>query len=611
MPAYPSEPIRNETPPQLGTPPPAGSGPDSPAGVARHRRASISRRRLLTGSLALGGALTPLVRDAVATPPGGGWTLRSGAEAAAATGDCAPPPDLPAGIETYRRAYRNWAGEIAVDDVWTCAPATTQDVVALANWANRQGYTLRAQGFRHGWSPLTIPPGDGCPPRVLLVDTTANLTGISVNDGPVPTVRAQAGADMETLLGRLEAAGYGLTATPAPGDLSIGGVLAIGAHGTAVPARGETGRPGTSYGSLSDLVVSLTAVVWDGRRGRYVARTIGRSEPGATALLTNLGRAFVTEVTLRVGRDTTLRCLSRTDIPAAELFGAPGSGGRTLDTFLDAAGRAEAIWFAFTDLPWLKVWSVAPTRPVTSRPVTGPYNYPFSDNVPEPVAVLAGRITAGAYPLAPVFGQAQYAATVAGLASTASADIWGPSKNLLLYVRPTTLRVHANGYAVLARRDDVQRVVHEFTSFYQRLLSGYAERGSFPVNGAVEIRVTGVESGTPAPALSAVTPVPDRPEWNVAVWLDVLTLPGTPDAHAFLRDLERFIFDTYDGSWALARVEWSKGWAYTGDSAWADPDVLGRVVPASLPAWDAAVAALDRYDPHRVFSNPFLDRLLR
>jgi FAD/FMN-containing dehydrogenase len=159
--------------------------------------------------------------------------------------------------------------------------------------------------------------------------------------------------------------------------------------------------------------------------------------------------------------------------------------------------------------------------------------------------------------------------------------------------------------------------VHEFTAYYRRRLAEYAARGSFPVNGAVEIRVTGLDDPGqlglpgPAPALSAVRPAAGHPEWDVAVWLDVLTLPGTPEAEAFLRDIERFVFATYDGSWAAARVEWSKGWAYTEEAGWADPDVLHRLIPASLPGWSAAVDTLDRLDPHRVFTNPFLDRLLR
>ena len=49
---------------------------------------------------------------------------------------------------------------------------------------------------------------------------------------------------------------------PAPGDITIGGALAIDAHGAALPANGETQVSGSTYGSLSNLVTSLTAVVW-------------------------------------------------------------------------------------------------------------------------------------------------------------------------------------------------------------------------------------------------------------------------------------------------------------------------------------------------------------
>jgi FAD/FMN-containing dehydrogenase len=275
----------------------------------------------------------------------------------------------------------------------------------------------------------------------------------------------------------------------------------------------------------------------------------------------------------------------------------------------------EAIWFPFTARPWLKVWSVSPQRPPASRPVTGPYNYPFSDNVPSAVADLAGRILAGQYELAPLLGRAQYAATAAGLLATASADLWGAAKNLQLYVRPTTLHVHANGYAVRVPRSQVQAVVHAFTTFYTARLLAYAAQGRFPINGPVEIRVTGLDdpadvavTGAQAPALSALRPDAARPPGQVAVWFDVLTLPGTADAESFYRELERYLFTAHPGT----RVEWSKGWAYTDQAAWTDAEVLSRAVPSSLrPGWDAAVSTLDRLDPARVFSNPFLDRLLR
>ncbi|WP_330455909.1 FAD-binding protein [Streptomyces sp. NBC_00820] len=528
-------------------------------------------------------------------------------------------PGFPGEVALYRSAYRNWVGEITADEMWACAPDGPQQVAGVVNWAWRNGWRVRARGSSHGWSPLTVTAGTTADTRVLLVDTAPHLTGLALESAS--EVRAGTGVTLEALLGFLEEHGLGLTATPAPGDLTLGGALAIDAHGTAVPAAGEHPPPGTTYGSLSNRVLELTAVVWDDAAGAYVLRTFRREEADCAALLVHLGRSFVTEVVLRVGPDTDLRCVSRTDIPATELFAAPGSGGRKFDGFLRRSGRVEAIWFAFTDFPWLKEWSVTPVRPPGSRRVTAPYNYPFSDSVPTLVADLAGRLVAdAAWYLAPVLGNAQLDAAELGLVATRSADLWGPSKNTLLYLRPTTLRVTANGYAVLTSRAGVQRVVHEFAGHYRDRLAAYARQGRFPVNGSVEIRVTGLDdpadtgvAGARAPLLSALRPSGTRPEWDTAVWLDVLTLPGTPYAEVFLRELERFLLDTYDGGYALARVEWSKGWAYTEEAAWADAEVMGTTVPDSFGAgvWQQAVGILDRLDPHRVFGNAFLDGLLR
>jgi FAD/FMN-containing dehydrogenase len=568
----------------------------------------------------------------------GRWTRRGFLRTAAALGAAgavpapaaahaadAGPPGFPAGIEPYRSEYRNWAGEIRADGLWACAPRGPGQAVAVVNWAHRQGWTVRPRGHAHGWSPLTVTDGTASGAPVLLLDTSRYLTDVQVTEaagGAPASVRAGAGVSLEALLTHLEEHGLGVTATPAPGDLTLGGALAVDAHGTAVPALGESRLPGQTYGSLSNRVLSLTAVVWDPGRASYVLRTYERDHPDCAALLTHLGRALITEAVLRVGENSHLRCVSRTDITAAELFAMPGAGsggGRTLARFLEESGRVEAIWFAYTENPWLKVWSVAPTRPLTSRPVTGPYNYPFSDNVPSPVAELAGRIVSDdAWYLAPALGLAQSTTATAGLLATASADLWGPSKNTLLYLKPTTLHVTANGYAVLTSRSQVQRVVAEFTAFYRERLAAHTAQGRYPVNGSVEIRVTGLdrpeEADAPGsartPLLSALRPRADHPEWDTAVWLDVLTLPGTPDAPPFYRELERFLLGTFDGTYAMARAEWSKGWAYSDRAAWDDPEVLGTVVPASFPEWDTAVETLDRLDPHRMFSNAFLDRLL-
>jgi hypothetical protein len=101
------------------------------------------------------------------------------------------------------------------------------------------------------------------------------------------------------------------------------------------------------------------------------------------------------------------------------------------------------------------------------------------------------------------------------------------------------------------------------------------------------------------------------------VWLDALTLPGTPSSNAFYRELEQWIFANYSGDYAAVRPEWSKGWGYTDAAAWSDGAVLSNTVPdayrvgqASDATWDAALAALDAFDPHRIFGNAFLDDLM-
>ena len=90
-----------------------------------------------------------------------------------------------------------------------------------------------------------------------------------------------------------------------------------------------------------------------------------------------------------------------------------------------------------------------------------------------------------------------------------------------------------------------------------------------------------------------------------------LTFPGTPGADTFKTELEAWILGNYTGDYAGVRAEWSKGWGYTGRGAWTSAGFLETTLPDSFGAgWNAALAAMDRYDPARIFSNPFLDRLM-
>ncbi len=564
--------------------------------------ADVSRRELLLRAGGLGLAAT--------------WAPAFRVTSALAQDGCTPI-GLPVGIEVYRQAFRSWAGEVRVDDLWTCAPAKAQDVAALANWARRQGWRLRARGRMHTWGPLTVTTRDPCQERTLLVDLIPHFAGIELLAGE--RVRVGAGVLLETLLARLEEAGLGMTGLPATGDITIGGALAIGAHGASLPALGEQRPRGHTYGSLSNLVLSLDAVVWDRKRKRYVIRTFDRSHPACSAFLTSLGRAFLTAVTLRVGANARVRCESIVDIPGAELFAAPGPAGpRRFTDFLDKTGRVETIWFPFTESPWLKVWSVAPEKPASSREVAAPYNYPFSDSVPLEVAELADQIITGNEAVTPLFGQVMYDVVQSGLPATESQDIWGWSRNTLLYIRASTLRVSELGLAILTSRRNIQTVLSELAAYWRGRMDQLAAQGSYPMNMPLEMRVTGLDRPShvgrrraQAPALSATRPRPDRRDWDVVIWVNPLTFPPTRGSWAFYADFESFCRQRFAGGDALHRPEWSKGWAYAAEGPWTSSPALRGWVRDGWrrgyrdEGWDWAAAKLQSYDPHEVFTNSF------
>src|SRR5260370_12894250 len=107
-------------------------------------------------------------------------------------------------------------------------------------------------------------------------------------------VKVQSGATIDALMGFLEqqsggkgaAPGYSFPHIPATGNLTIGGVLAINGHGTAIPVLGEDIC--TRYGSLSNRILAFTTGVTDPDRAtadRYPVREFNPGEGGDTTFL--------------------------------------------------------------------------------------------------------------------------------------------------------------------------------------------------------------------------------------------------------------------------------------------------------------------------------------
>jgi hypothetical protein len=565
-------------------------------------------------------------------------------------------PGFPAQVPLFKLPYRKWFQDIQVTqppEILTCAPRTCADVAAVCNWARQNGYQVRPRGVIHGWSPLSLPttPTEGA--KVLLVDLTKSMhqtAFLPAADGLPNRVKVGAGATLLQLLRFLEAQpggkgaapGYSFPHTPAPGNLTIGGVLAIGAHGTAVRTPPHDDMP-ASYGSMSNQVLAFTAVCTDPSSpnpDEYRVRCFSRSEPDAKALLVNLGRTLMVDATLQVVDNYNLRCESRTDVPASTLFAAPNSAQavppNSFAEFFNRTGRVEIIWFPFSEKPpplfdpvhpWLHVWTVSPEKPRESIEVDGPYNYPFADHV-SPVLQDWLPTLLKAPDGTPLFGYTAARITADGLKDGKSRDIWGPSKNTLLYVQDTTLRVIANGYAIHLKKRDVQKAVAAFAGKFSSLLEKYEKDGEYPVNSPLEIRVTGLDdpaevhlppgAAAGSPALSATTmdEMDRQNSWDVALWFDVLTIPGTSNADKFYVELEQWLLtyfsDPRDGVAGRVMPEWSKGFAYDKEHGpWTDADFLEHVRHAFGNNWADALATLAKYDKSHLFSSPFLDELLR
>lgn len=551
------------------------------------------------------------------------------------------PNGFPKNIPLHARTYRNWSQTIVVDPLWTCEPKTADEVVEVCNWAAAQSpaWKIRAKGIRHGWSPLTVTADTKPESNVIIVDTTKYMTALrfvpAAGDAP-PMVVADAGATMLDLLtflqnqagGNGSAPGFAFPHVPAPGNLTVGGVLAINAHGTAVPTANE--HFASSYGSMSNHIMAFTAVVSsDEAPNAYVLKTFQREDPDAAALLTHAGRAFIVSATLQVIDNYNLRCQSTMDILSDTLFAAPVNGtppAQSLASFLEEAGRVEAIWYPFTDDPWLKVWTVTPTQPSGSVLVTAPYNYAFSDNLPTWVTSMLSWITTVAPASTPTFQKLFSDFTKASLEDGLT-DLWGASMNTLLYIKDTTLRVTANGYAIQMKRADVQQAVHDFAQQFEKMLASYAAKDQYPVNSPLEIRVTGLDdtaqvyapAGTTlsTPLISSLTydDVAKANGYDCAVWFDVLTLPGTHYSNQFYTELEAWFCQRFVAPAARLFPEWSKGWAYTDAGGWTDADFLAHVRTqfttgrTSTTNWNAVVATLKHYDQADLFSNAFLDKL--
>lgn len=581
---------------------------------------TLSRRKFMGAALATAAASSVL--------PGCKFVAGSGSNT------IPEPPNFPAGIQLFQQGFINWARETKVAGVWSCSPNNGADVVTLANWAKANNYRLRPFGTGHGFAPTLIPRGDSGQ-NVVLVHTHDFINQITVNaDDEIKSVTCGAGAYIEDICAALEAYDLGFYHTPAPGGVTVAGALAMNVHGAAVPRNGETLQPGHSWGTLSNLVLEMTAVVWDAEQDQYVLKTFQRNDPAIGPLLTCLARTFITEVKMQAGPNLKIRCLSRTDLTADEVLAMPDV--QTENSFANLTeqyGTVDIIYYPHNSkgVCWIKTWTVAAEKPDTSREVLTPYALSSSVKMSPLVAdTLSSALRTYPKTMVPYYNNLSANGVIDLMANNDPAtrinDIWGSAYTTTLYVQPLTPRKTVAAWGVIVARENLQRALAEFFQFFKQLIAEFKSRGMYPYTGPFELRAHGLENpadvlipGAVEPFLSGARPHPDHPEKDTVIWYAINNNVDQPAAAEFNTRLEQWFLTNFQ-SYGIVRPEWTKCYAYTADGqyggAYTNDEVLLETFPNTwregYPAdqtWDAAVAQLNAQDPHRVFSNTYLDRL--
>ncbi|CAG7835693.1 unnamed protein product [Allacma fusca] len=177
--------------------------------------------------------------------------------------DIRPVPliNFPNSVKVEYTNFRNWAGETNIQ-TWIAYPESPDQILQLANWAKENSMKIRPCGLRHSWSRLVTEKGFD---NVVLVDTTKHLNkmGIISSTPGNASFWAEAGLSMVSILEQLESSNLSLASVPTTGDVSIGGVVAVGGHGLGIPTANDKKPLGHTFGSISNLVIEFTAVVFD------------------------------------------------------------------------------------------------------------------------------------------------------------------------------------------------------------------------------------------------------------------------------------------------------------------------------------------------------------
>jgi L-gulono-1,4-lactone dehydrogenase len=433
-----------------------------------------------------------------------------------------------------RERWTNWAGNLDCScDV--VAPRSLEELCEIVKRASGTGRRLRATGGSYSWAPLV--PSEGIIVRLDQLDRVLHF------DEGAGTVEVECGIRVHGLTRK--AAAHGLTIGtptlfPKP---TIGGAIAVGAHGTDF-----------RYGGMEDRIVEMKIVDAEGK-----VRVVRRDDP-------DMGAAQVALGTLGLIYSVTFQLEEQYDV-ATTIRLHPVE--RVLDEFDDlqaSCGFLEMFWFPFQKSMWVYMMdrTTAPQDPSSwwtraKRNLSTTIEKVASERLIPWIARHAPGLT-------PVLNSiASRMAFHEGLSVQTASRAF--------HFQRAYAKCWEMEYAV--RASDAARVWRDGIA----LVEHYARIGLYPVNLALHGRFTGASGAWIAPNHGRPT-----------CYIDVTTAMGTPHWEGFFRELE--------STWLAlpgARPHWGKMFFQRERMA------------SRYPLMEQFLDVRERWDPERIFLNRFLE----
>jgi L-gulono-1,4-lactone dehydrogenase len=198
---------------------------------------------------------------------------------------------------------------------------------------------IRPVGNSCAWSPLIPTSGS-----LLGLEKLKRVTEVN-RSGPLPTIRVETGASMRELVKFTRQNGLTLISPTIFQGISIGGAIAVAAHGT-----------GLATSTMSDEVVGLTLVDARGDVHELTAAD-GELFDAARCSLGALGVVY----------DVTLRCWPEFHLHVEDRLIDRDTVLSGIDDILNTYEFVELYWFPFNDTMWCKMMSRTsePDDPIT------------------------------------------------------------------------------------------------------------------------------------------------------------------------------------------------------------------------------------------------------